>query len=94
MSRHWLTSKTNRCEVIVVAKILGECLLQSPYALCTVFPRVIAGGDYSREVIISRFPSKGGNYSREATNREMAIIQGNIRYFAGEGNFADESHRK
>ena len=60
MSLHWLTSKTNRCEVIVVAKILGECLLQSPYALCTVFPRVIAGGDYSREVIISNISIKGG----------------------------------
>ena len=70
MSLHWLTSKTNRYEVIVVARILGECPLQPPYAPCTVFPRVIAGGDYSRE----------------ATNRETAIIQGNIRYFAGEGN--------
>ena len=65
MSRHWLTSKTNRYEVIVVAKILGECLLQSPYALCTVFPRIMAGGDYSREAIISNISIKGG-----------AIIQG------------------
>ena len=60
MSRHWLTSKTNRYEVIVVAKILGECLLQSPYALCTVFPRIIAGGDYSREAIIANISIKGG----------------------------------
>ena len=86
MSLHWLTSKTNRYEVIVVARILGECLLQPPYVPCTVFPRVIAGGDYSREVIISNISIKGGNYSREATNRETAIIQGNIRYFTGEGN--------
>ena len=56
----------------------------------TVFPRMISGGDYfffrqkggdySRETIILRIPSKGCDYSWEAINRGTAIIRSNRVY--------------
>lgn len=56
----------------------------------TVFPRMISGGDYfffrqkggdySRETIILRIPSKGCDYSWEAINRGTAIIRRNRVY--------------
>ena len=38
------------------------------------------GGHCSRESFIKIFSSKEGDYSREAINRETAIIQGNSVY--------------
>ena len=60
---------------VIKKKIMPSHYRKTANEGATVFPQIIARGNYSREAIISN--NKGVDYSREVINRGTAIIRGN-----------------